>query len=160
MNIYVFRHGSTYAELIDAYIKVVLLSAAAASSDCSSSLFMFELIPELSFVSIHTDSLCCSVGSGLSTALTSFTNKSLTLCYRVQKKQVAPIASIIETSVWVWLTEQKWSQNVRESGCPEVQASMCLFCRTVGPRNVKIFYLNSHIQEITRRSCSCSRLRA
>lgn len=64
MNIYVFRHGSTYAELIDAYVNVVLPSAAAASSDCSSSLFMFELIPELSFVSIHTDSLCCSVGSG------------------------------------------------------------------------------------------------
>lgn len=65
MNIYVFRHRSPYAELIDAYIKVVLPSAAAASSDCSSSLFMFELIPELSFVSIHTGSLCCSVGSGL-----------------------------------------------------------------------------------------------
>lgn len=122
-------------------------------SSCSSSFLSWAL-------SASIQAVCVVLLDLVSTALTSFTNKSLTLCYRVQKKQVAPIASIIETSVWVSLTDQKWSQNVRESGCPEVRASTCLCCLTVGPRNVKIFYLNSHIQEITRRSCSCSRLRA
>lgn len=55
-------------------------------SSCSSSFLSWAL-------SASIQAVCVVLLDLVSTALTSFTNKSLTLCYRVQKKQVAPMAS-------------------------------------------------------------------